>query len=92
MSPLGATSEKFERRITHRIGEIAGWIIPSALLALLPKCPLCLAAYLAAGTGIGLSFPAATHLRAALLLFCAGLILFFATISTRRLISNTGKP
>jgi hypothetical protein len=86
------TSEKTETKVGRRSGALVGWIIPGAVLALLPKCPLCLTAYVAAGTGIGLSLSAATHLRSALLFFCAVLILFFAAISTRRLISNKAKP
>ena len=92
MSPVPVTSEKIGKRIVRRTGALAGWLIPSAFLMLLPKCPLCMAAYVAAGTGIGLSLSAATHLRSALLFFCALLILFFAAISTRRLISNIAKP
>ena len=73
-------------RVARRSGEIAGWIIPGAILALLPKCPMCLTAYVAIWTGIRLSFSAATHLRVALVILCVGLILFVAARNARRLI------
>ncbi len=60
----------------QRFLSIIGWIIPSTILALIPKCPVCLAAYVAAWTGIGLSLSAATYLRTSLLTLCGGLILF----------------
>ncbi len=50
---------------------IAGWVVPSTILALMPKCPLCLAAYVAVGTGIALSATAAAFLRIALISLCA---------------------
>ena len=71
--------------------EIAGWIIPGAILALLPKCPLCLTAYAAVWTGIGLSFSVATHLRAVVVILCLGLLLFLTAKNTRRLVHKFGQ-
>lgn len=66
--------------------EAAGWIIPTATLALLPKCPLCLAAYLALATGIGISLPAATFVRTTLVVLCVASLVFIAAIQGRRLL------
>ncbi len=72
--------------VARRSGELVGWIVPGAILALLPKCPICLAAYVAVWSGIGLSLPAATHLRVSLLILCVGSILFLTVRTSRRLI------
>jgi hypothetical protein len=39
-------------------------------LALVPKCPMCIAAYLALGGGLGVSLTTAAHLRTAMLWLC----------------------
>lgn len=61
-----------------RTRNLAGWVVPGAILILLPKCPACLAAYVAAATGLGLSFASATHLRTSLLILCVTSLLFLA--------------
>ncbi len=65
-------------KITRRGGEIAGWVIPTATLALLPKCPACLVGYVAIATGMGISMTAATYLRFGLIVLCIGALAYFA--------------
>lgn len=55
----------------------AGGIGSSLVLALLPKCPLCMAACVAMLTGVGVSVAAAAILKASLATLC-GLILVWA--------------
>jgi hypothetical protein len=50
----------------------------------MPKCPVCLAAHIAIGTGIGVSIATVQFLRAALLALCALLLIFAAVKHMRR--------
>ena len=60
----------------RRVREIFAWILPSAVLVLVPKCPACLAAHVTLWTGLGLSLSTATYLRWVLLLLCVASLLF----------------
>lgn len=58
------------RRLTSRLSTTAASILPGALLVLLPKCPLCLAAWLAAATGVSFSAAGAAWVRGMLAVVC----------------------
>ena len=59
-----------------RTREAAGLIFPGALLALLPKCPMRLAAYVTLGTGFTLSHTSASFLMRSLTAICLSIMAF----------------
>lgn len=70
----------------RRGGEVMGWIIPTATLALLPKCPACVIGYVALATGIGISLPTATYLRVMVVAVCVAAFALLIGIRVRALV------
>lgn len=74
----------------------AGWAVPAALYALIPKCPACIAAYLSAALGIGVSAALALQLRNGLLVSAALLLVLAAArisrTSSEQTRQNTMEP
>jgi len=66
--------------------EATQWIAPGLGLALIPKCPMCVAAYVATITGVGVSMPVAAGLRMGSLILCVGALAFVAARSVIRLV------
>jgi len=64
---------------------LAGWLLPGGLLVLMPKCPMCLAGYVAIFTGAGLSVAVARGLRMAVIAaFAFSLLVFIRALFFRK--------
>ena len=68
---------------------VVGWIVPSAILALMPKCPACLAGYVLLWTGLGLSATVTGFLRISLLVLSVGLLAYLLGRSVYRRLNSS---
>ncbi len=63
------TGEGPKGRFARRLSGAAASLLPGAVLVLLPKCPLCLAVWLTAVTGVSFSAAAAARVRGLIIAF-----------------------
>jgi hypothetical protein len=68
----------------RRLSGAAASILPGAVLVLLPKCPLCLAAWLTVVTGIAVPAAAVAPVRGLILVFWVAAVALAATQVVRR--------
>jgi hypothetical protein len=83
-TPVTQAREAASRPMPWRVN-LTGWLLPGALLVLLPKCPACMAAYIATATGLGISLPAAANVRLMLIMLCLASLSLLAWRTLRRL-------
>jgi hypothetical protein len=63
---------------SRRSLDIAGWLSSGLILAVLPKCPACVAAYVMLATGIGMSLTAASYVRLGIMAVSIGMLIALA--------------
>jgi hypothetical protein len=78
---MGGTAS---RRLAPRLSRAAASILPGAVLVLLPKCPMCLAAWLTVVTGVGFSAASAAWVRGMLVIFWVAAVALAAAQIVRR--------
>jgi len=77
-------SERRPAGLLRRAWRGVQWLFPAALLALMPKCPLCVAAYIALFTGVGVSVTTARWIQLLMLGFCLTSLAYLAFRFWRR--------
>jgi hypothetical protein len=84
MSPCCQPKPKPLRRpLMHAL---AGWMIPSIVFCLMPKCPLCLVAYFTIATGFVLPLTLASGLHKSLITLCIVSLLLGMAVFARLLV------
>ena len=90
--PNKAADGKTHPSAKKRSFALAKFSLPTLILALLPKCPACFAAYIALGTGISVSVAAASFLRTLLMGICVAALLWILTSDLRSALASRLRP
>lgn len=76
--PLKTDENKEGKKKTgRRSKDYIKMAVSAFVFVLIPKCPVCLAGYIALGTGLGISLTTATYIRFGLIIACALSLVYF---------------
>ena len=75
---------------TRAVRRAVSWIVPSVVLAAMPKCPVCVAAYVALFTGCGISLATASSLWWVVVTGCVGTLVYLAAQTLRCVLRRSG--
>ncbi len=64
------------------------WALPITALALIPKCPGCVAAYVLLFSGVGLSIPTAAAMRSVLITLSVAALAYLLLRAARRALTR----
>ena len=78
-----------KRPLARRIFSAVTSVLPGAALVLLPKCPLCIAAWLTVATGIGISAAAVAWTRELIVGVSVALL---ALAAVQAILTSAGSP
>jgi hypothetical protein len=93
-NPAGRSPSEGNRstRLLRRVWRGIQWLFPTTLLVLIPKCPLCVAAYVALFTGVGISVSTARWIQILMLVFCLTSLVYLVVRFCRRRAQAHGGP
>lgn len=66
-----------KKKTVRRSKDYIKMAVSAFVFVLIPKCPVCLAGYIALGTGLGISLTTATYIRFGLIIACVLSLLYF---------------
>jgi hypothetical protein len=76
-----------KRRAFGVMPRTVGGTLSAVLLVLMPKCPICLAAYVSVATGVGIGLMTAKYLRMGLIVVCVASLVWVSVPLWRRWIA-----
>ena len=73
---------------SRRVATLVQWALPITTLVLMPKCPMCVAAYVLLFTGLGVSISTATTLRWSLIVLSVVALAYLFIRAARRALAT----
>lgn len=84
----GFALDRGRSHLVSRFLDFVGWVVPTAILVLIPKCPACVAGYAVIGTSVGWSLSASAQLRLAVIVLCVVSLSYLGTKSVLSVVTR----